>query len=155
MTLVPPALSFVYNPCSDLEVFAMRIGPGKHLQGRTLLNGVVSPSEFDHFHDLILNQELSRAGQRGFVDGFWIGAVIGLPTILNYGSEACKKEVVENCLTGGKAFALAITEAFAGSDVAGIRTKAVKSEDGKEWIITGTKKWITNGHFADYFAVRV
>lgn len=132
----------------------MRIGPGKHLQGRKLLNGAIQPSEYDHFHDLILNQELARAGQRGFVDGFGNGLVIGLPTIFNYGSDKCKRDVVEPCLTGGKGFALAITEAFAGSDVAGVRTRAVKSEDGKEWIVTGTKKWITNGQFADFFAVR-
>ena len=44
---------------------------------------------------------------------------------------------------------LAISEAFAGSDVAGLRTTAKKTEDGKYWIINGTKKWITNGTFSD------
>lgn len=48
---------------------------------------------------------------------------------------------------------LAISEAFAGSDVMGLRTRAEKTEDGKHWIINGTKKWITNGTFADYFTV--
>ena len=48
---------------------------------------------------------------------------------------------------------LAISEAFAGSDVAGIRTTATKSEDGKSWIINGTKKWITGGMHSDYFTV--
>ena len=49
---------------------------------------------------------------------------------------------------------LAISEAFAGSDVAGLRTKAVKSDDGKSWTINGTKKWISGGMHSDYF-VRV
>jgi len=40
---------------------------------------------------------------------------------------------------------LAISEAFAGSDVSGLKTTATKTEDGKHWIINGTKKWITNG----------
>jgi alkylation response protein AidB-like acyl-CoA dehydrogenase len=48
---------------------------------------------------------------------------------------------------------LAISEAFAGSDVSGIRTTATKSEDGKSWIINGTKKWITGGMHSDYFTV--
>jgi len=48
---------------------------------------------------------------------------------------------------------LAVSEAFAGSDVAGIKTTAEVSEDGKHYIINGTKKWITNGMYADYFVV--
>lgn len=48
---------------------------------------------------------------------------------------------------------LAISEAFAGSDVSGVRTTATKSEDGKSWIINGTKKWITGGMHSDYFTV--
>ena len=50
-----------------------------------------------------------------------------------------------------KVISLAISEAFAGSDVAGLRTKAVKSEDGKSWTINGTKKWISGGMHSDYF----
>ena len=42
-------------------------------------------------------------------------------------------------------------EAFAGSDVSGLQTVAVR--EGNEWVINGTKKWITNGTFADYFTV--
>ena len=56
-------------------------------------------------------------------------------------------------MEGTKFVALAISEAFAGSDVAGLRCTAKKSDDGKWWIVNGTKKWITNGTFADYFTV--
>ena len=54
-------------------------------------------------------------------------------------------------LDGKKFICLAISEAFAGSDVGGLQTYAER--DGDEWVITGTKKWITNGVFADYFTV--
>jgi alkylation response protein AidB-like acyl-CoA dehydrogenase len=46
---------------------------------------------------------------------------------------------------------LAVTEAFAGSDVSGIRTTAELTEDGQHFLVSGTKKWITNGMFCDYF----
>lgn len=54
-------------------------------------------------------------------------------------------QIVPDILAGKKFICLAISEAHAGSDVMGMQTSAVKSEDGKEWIINGTKKWITNG----------
>jgi alkylation response protein AidB-like acyl-CoA dehydrogenase len=56
-------------------------------------------------------------------------------------------------LSGKKFICLAISEAQAGSDVMGLQTTAVKSEDGKSWIVNGSKKWITNGTFADFFTV--
>lgn len=133
---------------------AMRLGPGKHLQGRKLFGGV-KPEEFDYFHELIITQELARTGCRGFLDGLLGGMVIGLPPVLNFGSEEMKKEVVEPVFRGDKYIALAITEAFAGSDVMGLRTYAKKTEDGQHYIVNGTKKWITNGHFADYFTTAV
>jgi len=58
-------------------------------------------------------------------------------------------------LSGKKYIALAISEAFAGSDVAGLRCQATKTPDGQHYIVNGTKKWITNGTFADYFSTGV
>jgi alkylation response protein AidB-like acyl-CoA dehydrogenase len=137
----------------ELEIHAMRLGPGKHLKGRTLMNGIVTPEEFDYFHELIITQEFSRCGARGYGDGLQGGMVIGLPPVINFGSEELKAKVVPEVLSGEKFICLAISEAHAGSDVMGLQTTAVKSEDGKEWIINGTKKWITNGVFSDYFTV--
>lgn len=94
--------------------------------------------------------------------------------MLNFGSPELQAKVVPEVLSGKKNICLAITEAFAGSDVSGLQTVATK--DGDDWIITGTKKyapmpflhpvsnrlldvanavhrWITNGTFADYFTV--
>lgn len=64
-----------------------------------------------------------------------------------------KDKITHEVLSGKKKMSLAITEAFAGSDVAGLRTTAELSEDGSHYIINGTKKWITNGMFSDYFVV--
>ena len=66
------------------------------------------------------------------------GSVIGLPPVLNFGSDEIKAKVVPDVLSGKKLICLAISEAFAGSDVSGLRTTAVKTEDGKHWIINGT-----------------
>ncbi|PWO01430.1 acyl-CoA dehydrogenase NM domain-like protein [Tilletiopsis washingtonensis] len=133
---------------------AMRMGPGKHLHGRTLMAGVKG-EEFDYFHELVITQELVRMGARGFGDGLQGGMVIGLPPVMNFGSQKLKDEVIEPVLAGEKFICLAISEAFAGSDVMGLRTFAKKSEDGSHYIVNGTKKWITNGTFADYFTTAV
>jgi len=102
---------------------------------------------------LVVTQEISRSGARGYGDGLQSGAVVGLPPVLNFGSQEMKNQIVPEVFSGKKFICLAISEAFAGSDVAGLKTKAVKTEDGKHWIINGTKKWITNGTFSDYFTV--
>jgi alkylation response protein AidB-like acyl-CoA dehydrogenase len=62
-----------------------------------------------------------------------------------------RERVSEEVLSGKKKICLAVTEAFAGSDVAGLRTTAELSEDGQHYIVNGTKKWITNAVFCDYF----
>lgn len=79
-----------FSPCSQYEINAMRLGPGKHLHGRTLAEGIVKPEEFDYLHELVINQELVRHGQRGYGDGLLAGMVIGLPPVLNFGSDELK-----------------------------------------------------------------
>ncbi|EJF64663.1 peroxisomal acyl-CoA-dehydrogenase [Dichomitus squalens LYAD-421 SS1] len=143
----------VLDKMAEHELHAMRLGPGKHLQGRTLFGGIVKPEEFDYFHELVITQELARCGARGYGDGLLGGCVIGLPPVLNFGSPELKARIVPEVLSGKKFICLAVSEAFAGSDVFGLQTTATKTEDGKHWIVTGTKKWITNGVFADYFTV--
>jgi alkylation response protein AidB-like acyl-CoA dehydrogenase len=56
---------------------------------------------------------------------------------------------------GDKLFCLCITEPWGGSDVANLKTTAVKTECGKYYVVNGMKKWITNGIFADYFTAAV
>lgn len=119
------------------NTLAMRMGPGKHLHGRTLLGGVKG-EDFDYFHDMISAQELSRAVARGFQDGNMSGLMISLTAVRQWlGDAELRDKVTEECLSGKKFMCLAITEAFAGSDVAGIRTTATKTPDGKHYIING------------------
>jgi alkylation response protein AidB-like acyl-CoA dehydrogenase len=137
-------------------IMQLKMGPGKHLHGVNILNGAVNGEEYDYFHDLIAGQEMVRANCRGFQDGNLAGMTIGLTAVLQFANdEAWKKKIAEECFSGKKKICLAITEAFAGSDVANIKTTAVKTADGKHYIVNGTKKWITNGVFCDYFVTAV
>ena len=81
--------------------------------------------------------------------GIMGGLVIGLPPVMNFGSDELKREVLPEVFSGKKFICLAISEAHAGSDVFGLQTYAKKTEDGKHWIVNGTKKWITGGMYAD------
>ncbi|KAF1949792.1 acyl-CoA dehydrogenase family protein [Byssothecium circinans] len=135
------------------DILAMRLGPGKHLHGKNLF-GVVKGEEFDYLHDMVQVQEFVRSNARGFQDGNMAGMMISLTAVLQWMPESeQKRKVVEEVLAGRKKMCLAITEAFAGSDVAGLRTTATKTEDGKFYVVRGTKKWITNGMWCDYFVV--
>ncbi|KAL4803403.1 acyl-CoA dehydrogenase/oxidase [Aspergillus unguis] len=137
---------------AEANVLAMRLGPGKHLHGRSLLNGAVKGEEFDYLHDLIVAQELTRVNARGFQDGNMAGMTISLTAVQSWlRNEPLRAKITEEVLSGKKKMCLAVTEAFAGSDVAGLRTTAEKTPDGKHYIVNGTKKWITNGMWADYF----
>lgn len=116
---------------AEANVLAMRLGPGKHLHGRTMPGGIKG-EDFDYFHDLIVAQELSRANARGFQDGNMAGMMISLTAVRQWANDAALRDkVTEECLSGKKFMCLAVTEAFAGSDVAGIRTTAKKTDDGK------------------------
>jgi len=139
------------NKMAANDMLAMRLGPGKHLHGKNLL-GVVQGEDFDYLHDMINAQEGVRPNARGFQDGNMAGMTISLTAVLQWMPETeYKTKVVNEVLSGQKKMCLAITEAFAGSDVAGLRTTATLTPDGKHYIIRGTKKWITNGMFCDYF----
>lgn len=105
----------------------------------------IKPQEWDAFHSTIIQEELAKAGSAGVVWGFIGGLAIGLPPILHTGSDYLKKKVVTDVLNGEKFICLAITEPWAGSDVAHIKTTATLTEDGKHYIVNGAKKWITNG----------
>ena len=137
---------------AEANILAMRMGPGKHLHKRSLLGGAMDGKDYDYFSDLIISQELTRQNARGFQDGNMAGMTISLSAVLAWANdEQLKNRVVEEVLSGKKKICLAITEAFAGSDVAGLRTTAELSEDGSHYIVSGTKKWITNGMWCDYF----
>ncbi|OJI82517.1 hypothetical protein ASPTUDRAFT_43778 [Aspergillus tubingensis CBS 134.48] len=136
---------------AEAGILAMRLGPGKHLHGRKLLGGVIDGKEFDYLHDMVLSQELVRL-LAGFQDGNMAGMCISLTAVQQWlRNEPLRQKITDEVLSGKKKMCLAVTEAFAGSDVAGLRTTAKKTPDGKHFIVNGTKKWITNGMFCDYF----
>ena len=77
----------------------------------------------------------------GVIWGLAGGNAIGVPPILNYGSEDLKSNLIPGIIKGEIRVCLAITEPKAGSDVAGIRTTAQKTKDGNHYIVNGQKKW--------------
>ncbi|CAI2187120.1 4685_t:CDS:2 [Funneliformis geosporum] len=127
--------------------------PGKYTDIKPI--GGVKVEEFDHFHEFIVSDELARCGSGGVLWGLTGGLGIGLPPIIKFASEELKRRVAPECLAGVKNICLAITEPYAGSDVANIKTEAKLSADGQHYIVNGEKKWITNGVFAHYFTVAV
>ncbi|KDN37911.1 acyl-CoA dehydrogenase [Tilletiaria anomala UBC 951] len=110
----------------------------------------IPPEEWDNLHNVVLFDELMRHGFLGVNWALGGGNGIGGPPLVNFGSEDLKRELLPDILLGKKRICLGVTEPLAGSDVAGIKTTAVRSTDGKHYIINGQKKWITNGVFADY-----
>ncbi len=84
-----------------------------------------------------------------------LGLGIGLPPVIKFGSKYIKDKVVPDCIHGRKNICLCVTEPYAGSDVANIRTEAKLTPDGKHYIVNGEKKWITNGVFADVRSVEL
>ena len=86
---------------------------------------------FDAFHELILIDEVCRCGSGGVVWGLVEGLQIGLPPVLHFGSPQLKQRVAPECLQGRKVICLCISEPYAGSDVAALRTTAVKDSSGK------------------------
>jgi len=151
----PPSAE-LYRKLGAAGILTARIGPGPHVKMLAIpLPGGVKPEEFDYFHELIAHEEISRLGLPSLVDGLGAGLVIGLPPVLVFGSNQLRMKVVPEVLRGEKRICLAISEPQAGSDVANITTTAVKSPDGKFYIVNGSKKWITNGTFCDYFSTAV
>ena len=98
---------------------------------------------------------MSRAGLAGPPASLTTGMAFGVPPILKFGSAALQSRFLPDLLTGRKRSCIAITEPDAGSDVAGITTTAVKSDDGKRYIVNGTKKWITNGMWTSFSTMAV
>ncbi|MCY9002402.1 acyl-CoA/acyl-ACP dehydrogenase [Peribacillus frigoritolerans] len=93
---------------------------GKHYPHRKLIEHVVIPSPFTN----------------------------GLTPVLNGLKQELKDKYIEGIGSGEKTLCFGLTEPDAGSDVWGIKTRAVK--DGNEWVLNGTKQWISHAHYADY-----
>lgn len=102
---------------------------------------------------LALSQAIARHGASGGVLASLFSHNIGLPPILAHGAPALQQQVIPPVLRGEQIAALAVTEPGGGSDVARIRTRAVR--DGDHWRIDGEKVFITSGVRADWLTVAV
>src|SRR5581483_11488780 len=87
----------------------------------------------------------------GVAMGVAVHTDMATPPILAFGTEEQKQNYLAPSIRGEKISCLGITEPDAGSDVAGIKTRAVR--DGDDWVINGSKTYITNGHRADFITL--
>lgn len=121
------------------------------------LLGLGFPEEFggvpgDRFHAIIAAQELARAGSGGVAAGL-MSHTIGAPPVAKLGHADMKRRVLPGILAGETIAALAITEPSGGSDVANLKTRAVRDSD--HYVVTGEKTFITSGMRADWYTVAV
>lgn len=108
--------------------------------------------EGDLFAKVAASEELMRCGSGGLVAG--LGSLdIGLPPVVKWARPEVRERVVPAVLRGEKIMALAVTEPSGGSDVANLKTRAVR--DGDHYRVSGSKTFITNGVRADYYTVAV
>ena len=99
--------------------------------------------------DNMVSEELARCGYTG--PGFSLHSDIAVPYLVNYGSEEQKQEYLPKCVSGECIMAIAMTEPGTGSDLQGVKTTA--KLDGNEYVINGSKTFITNGQNANLIIV--
>ncbi len=105
----------------------------------------------DLFYTVILLEELQKINSGGFAAAIWAHCYLAMTHLKAEGNHDIKTRYLAPSISGDKIGCLCITEPFGGSDVAGMRTTAVKN--GDDYIINGSKTFITNGVVSDYLVV--
>lgn len=105
----------------------------------------------DLFYTVIFLEELQKINSGGFAAAMWAHAYLAMTHLNAEGDERIKQDYLAPSILGDKIGCLCITEPFGGSDVAGMRTTAVKK--GDKYVINGSKTFITNGIYSDYLVV--
>lgn len=105
----------------------------------------------DFRYHVVLTEELVKGGSGGVRAGLGLHVYVALPALANFGTHEQKKRYLAPGIRGELVGAYAVTEPDAGSDVEGIKTRAVL--DGDHWVINGSKTFITNGERADFYVV--
>src|SRR4051812_19973989 len=118
--------------------------------------GLSYPEEYggqggDYYCNLVLAEEITKSNSGGLAMGVAVHTDMATPPVHLFGTEEQKQAYLVPAIRGEKISCLGITEPDAGSDVAGIKTRAVR--DGDEWVINGSKTYITNGHRADFIVL--
>jgi len=103
----------------------------------------------DIFHGIVTSEELAQGS--GGIAASLLSLNISLPLILALGTEEQKEKYITPVIAGDKIACLGVTEPSGGSDVAGIKTKAIR--DGSDYILNGSKMFITSGMRADYYVI--
>jgi alkylation response protein AidB-like acyl-CoA dehydrogenase len=124
--------------------------------GELGLLGLSYPEEYggqggDYYCNLVLAEEIVHSNCGGLCMGVAVHTDMATPPIHAFGTEEQKQAYLVPAIRGEKISCLGITEPDAGSDVSGIKTRAVR--DGDEWVINGSKTYITNGHRADFIVL--
>ncbi len=107
--------------------------------------------ELDFFYTVIFLEELQKINSGGFAAAMWAHVYLAMTHLNKEGSHEIKEKYLTPSIEGKMIGCLCITEPFGGSDVAGMRTTAVK--DGDTYIINGSKTFITNGVYSDYLVI--
>ncbi|OEJ98963.1 acyl-CoA dehydrogenase [Flavivirga aquatica] len=105
----------------------------------------------DLFYTVILLEELQKINSGGFAAAIWAHAYLAMTHLNAEGDHTIKQKYLAPSITGDKIGCLCITEPFGGSDVAGMRTTAVK--EGDHYVLNGSKTFITNGVYSDYLVI--
>ncbi|MDT0648257.1 acyl-CoA dehydrogenase family protein [Zunongwangia sp. F260] len=118
--------------------------------------GLNQPEEYgglnlDIFYTVIFLEELQKIDSGGFAAAMWAHAYLAMTHVNAEGSKEIKEKYLTASIEGDKIGCLCITEPFGGSDVAGMKTTAVKK--GANYVINGSKTFITNGVYSDYLVV--
>ena len=118
--------------------------------------GITYPESYgglnlDLFYMVILLEELQKIKSSGFAAAIWAHVYLAMTHLNAEGDERIKRDYLVPSIAGEKIGALCISEPFGGSDVAGMRTTAMKK--GDKYIVNGSKTFITNGVYADYYIV--
>ncbi|KAL8281029.1 hypothetical protein RQP46_006708 [Phenoliferia psychrophenolica] len=139
--VVPDA---VWQQHAALGFAAAAIFPGveeKYYEGVAELGGV-KRRDWDIWCDFLMADEATRLGYLGVNWGLGGGNGIGAPPICSFGTPDQKERWLRPVLKGDMRCCLGITEATGGSDVAGLRTTARRSADGRNFVVNGSKKWM-------------
>jgi citronellyl-CoA dehydrogenase len=124
--------------------------------GNLGLLGINKPVEYggmglDYSYQVVFIEEMGLIHSGGVAMGIGVQTDMATPALAKFGSDDIKKEFLVPAIAGDAVFSIAVSEPHAGSDVAAIKTTARK--DGDDYVINGSKMWITNSTQADYLCL--